>query len=137
MNIFVYGTLLVPQIWELVTECPDLKSAEATLPRHSLWRVRGATFPAIKEEAPGYVGDVIGRVFFDVPAGALQRLDRYEDAFYERVAVTVATCDGPVFADVYRVPATEAAAIISEDPWSLAWFEENGLQNFLENVFDH
>lgn len=137
MNLFVYGTLLVPRIWELVTASPGLKSAAATLPGHSIWRVREATFPAIREEGPDYTGEVTGKVFFDVPGDALVRLDRYEDAFYERVAVTVQTCNGPVTADVYRVPAAAAAAILSSDSWSLAWFEENGLERFLENVFDH
>lgn len=136
MNVFVYGTLLVPRIWELVTECPDLESAEAKLSRHSIWRVREATFPAIREEGPDYEGEVPGRVFFDVPAPALQRLDLYEDAFYERVTVSVQTANGPVDADAYRVPGENAKAVVSGDTWTLEWFEQNGLERFLENVFE-
>ncbi len=137
MNVFVYGTLLVPRIWVLVTERPDLNSSKALLSGHSIWRVREATFPAIREEDPGYEGRVAGRVFFDVPESALQRLDLYEDSFYERVTVQVQTAGGPVEADVYRAPRKKAETIISSDTWSLEWFEANGLERFLENVFDH
>ncbi|MEM6278350.1 MAG: gamma-glutamylcyclotransferase family protein [Verrucomicrobiota bacterium] len=137
MNVFVYGTLLVPRIWDLVTECPQLRSSEARLEGHSIWRVHEATFPAIRKEEEGYSGSVPGRIFFDVPANALQRLDLYEDAFYERVAVDVQTEEGCFEAEVYRAPADKADAIVSEDTWTLKWFEENGLERFLENVFGH
>ncbi|MDF1656458.1 MAG: gamma-glutamylcyclotransferase [Verrucomicrobiales bacterium] len=137
MNVFVYGTLLVPRIWELVTECPDLDSTEAFLKGHSIWTVKGATFPAIREESPSHESLVRGRVYFDIPAPALQRLDLYEDSFYERVPIKVHTKGGIVDADVYRAPQEKADAIVSENPWSLEWFEMNGLEDFLRNVFDH
>jgi gamma-glutamylcyclotransferase (GGCT)/AIG2-like uncharacterized protein YtfP len=137
MNVFVYGTLLVPKIWELVTERPDLISEEASLSGHSIWRVRNATFPAIKKEENESAHVVPGLVFHEVPEAALQRLDRYEDTFYERVEVIVETASGAVAAQVYRVPAAESHEIISPDTWTLSWFEKNGLESFLENVFDH
>lgn len=137
MNIFVYGTLLVPEIWNLVTECPDLKSAEATLFHHSIWRVRDATFPAIVEEPRNPESSVPGKVYFDIPMTALQRLDLYEDAFYERIEVEVETESGTVKAQAYRAPRDNAHAIISGESWTLEWFEKNGLDDFLKNVFDH
>ncbi|MDF1826082.1 MAG: gamma-glutamylcyclotransferase [Verrucomicrobiales bacterium] len=137
MNVFVYGTLLVPEIWELVTGRSGLSSQGATLKGHSIWRVQNATFPAIKEEAESEAHLVPGRVFQDVPPDALQRLDSYEDSFYERVEVVVETSDGPLKAQVYRAPAAKAAEIISSDTWTLDWFEKNALARFLENVFDH
>ncbi|MEM7602547.1 MAG: gamma-glutamylcyclotransferase family protein [Verrucomicrobiota bacterium] len=137
MNVFVYGTLLVPRIWELVTDRPDLVSSPANLRGHSIWRVKEATFPAIKKESDDYAGEVPGRVFFDVPADALARLDLYEDAFYERVQVEVNTDEGSVPAEVYRAPSDTVGAIVSDDTWTLQWFEQNGLERFLENVFGH
>lgn len=137
MNIFVYGTLLVPEIWELVTEQPNLSSDKATLKGHSIWRVREATFPAIRKEESEEDHFVEGRVYYEVPPAALKRLDLYEDSFYERIEVTVQAADGPVNAQVYRAPASQASRIVSSDTWTLEWFEKNGLERFLQNVFGH
>lgn len=137
MNVFVYGTLLVPKIWELVTECPHLTPLSATLHGHSIWRVEDATFPAIKKEDRDDKYSVAGQVYLEVPPLAMQRLDLYEDAFYERVEVTVLTDNGEIDAQVYRAPSETAKAILSDDPWTLEWFEKNGLEPFLKNVFDH
>ena len=36
-----------------------------------------------------------------------------------------------------ETPAADAETIISDEGWTLEWFEENGLEKFLQNVFDH
>ncbi len=47
MNVFVYGTLLVPKIWETVTATTDLVSHPAELDGYLIRRVRDAVYPGI------------------------------------------------------------------------------------------
>ncbi len=135
MNVFVYGTLLVPKIWETVTATKGLVSHPAELAGYEIRRVRDAVSPGIVA-APQDGTRVNGRVFFDVPAEALRRLDAYEDDFYLRTEVhPVVAGTGPVPAQAYLVPTSDAETILSSDPWTLEWFEENGLEGFWDRVF--
>lgn len=134
MNLFVYGTLLVPAIWDRVTGWPGPRSIEATLSGHRIHRVRDADFPAIVED-PDADRPVPGRVIFDVPAGAMESLDSYEDLFYERVGVEVETATELVSADVYRLLPNLETEILSEDGWTLEWFLEHAYPRYWDNVF--
>lgn len=135
MNVFVYGTLLVPKIWDAVTHCPDIASHPAKLSGYTNYRVRGADYPGIVEAAePDSI--VSGRVILDVPDAALRRLDAYEDSFYERRTFRVRLPDGSeLLADAYCVPAEKAAAILSKELWTLAWFEDHALDGFWSSAF--
>ena len=135
MNVFVYGTLLVPKIWETVTATQGLVSHPADLGGYSIRRVRDAVYPGIVA-SPDLASVVPGRVFLDVPETALKRLDAYEDDFYLREEVLpVVPGLGPVAAQAYLVPSSEAERILSDEPWTLEWFEANGLDGFWERVF--
>lgn len=135
MNLFVYGTLLVPKIWNAVTHCPDLASHAAELAGYTNYRVRGADYPGIVE-TPESVALVNGRVFLDVSDTALRRLDAYEDSFYERRTLTVRLADGSeVEADAYCVPVEKAPVILSNAVWTLAWFEDHALDSFWTSAF--
>lgn len=135
MNVFVYGTLLVPKIWETVTQTVGLASREAALPGYEIRRVAGASYPAIYAAAAA-VRPVPGRVFFEVPGTALRRLDAYEDAFYQRVTVSTRVDGlGSVEAQAYAVPPDQTAAVLSDEGWTLAWFEAHGLEDFWGRVF--
>ena len=135
MNLFVYGTLLVPKIWNAVTRCPDLASHAAELTGYTNYRVRGAEYPGIVE-TPDSDAIVNGRVFLDVSDSALRRLDAYEDSFYVRQTLSVRLTDGSeVVADAYCVPVEKAAAILSNERWTLAWFEDHALDGFWSSAF--
>lgn len=135
MNVFVYGTLLVPKIWNAVTHCPDLDSHPAGLKGYANYRVRGADYPGIVE-VPEPDAIVSGRIFLDVPGDALRRLDAYEDSFYERRTLSVQLPDGrELEADAYCVPVEKAAAILSKEKWTLAWFEDYALDGFWTSAF--
>lgn len=135
MNVFVYGTLLVPKIWTAVTRCPDLISHPADLGGYAIFRVRNADYPGIVE-VPDAAADVHGRLFLDVPEPALRRLDAYEDSFYERRTVTVSLPGSGEFeADAYCVAVEKRAAILSAEVWTLEWFEANELDRFWSRTF--
>ena len=135
MNVFVYGTLLVPKIWNAVTQTPELESFPATLAGHVIRRVRDAAYPGIYRN-PDAPDPVPGKVFLDVPASALRRLDAYEDAFYERNEVHPDIAGvGCVPAQVYLIRKEDVPMFLSEEPWTLAWFERHELDEFWQRVF--
>lgn len=138
MNLFVYGTLLVPEIWERVAGVSGLASRPARLRGHLIRRVRGAVYPGIvpapKAEAAAEA-PVAGRVFFEVPDAALARLDSYEDDFYFRAEVRPEIPGlGDVAAEAYLVRPDRAGEILSSEGWSLEWFERHGLDGFRQSL---
>lgn len=134
MNMFVYGTLLVPKIWEAVTRAPAPPMILAELRGYSIFRVRNADYPGIVESTVDAV--VPGLLVLDVPETALKRLDAYEDSFYERREVAVSTSElGDVPAHAYCIRATDAPALLTGEPWTLARFEETALERFWSRTF--
>ena len=133
-NLFVYGTLLVPKIWNAVTGYHDPESVRGNLAGHRIQRVKAADFPAIVIDSNSNES-VTGLVIKNISPNALERLDQYEDSFYERVSVHVDTDSGTVEAHVYRVPLGLAGKILSEDPWTLEWFETKALNRYWNRLF--
>lgn len=133
-NMFVYGTLLVPKIWNAVTGYHDPESVRGNLAGHRIQRVKAGDFPAIVID-PDSSAPIPGLVIKNIPPNVLERLDQYEDSFYERIAVHIDTDSGPVEAHVYRVPPGLAGKILSEDPWTLEWFETEALNRYWNGLF--
>lgn len=132
-NLFVYGTLLVPEIWQAVTGEGHGRWLDASLPGYLVRRVRGADFPAISPSAAP--GDAVpGRVALGVSAEALARLDAYEDAFYERREVAVETGGGLLAAEAYVVVQQLAPGLLGEEGWTLKWFRREALDRYLEGL---
>lgn len=133
MNLFIYGTLLVPKIWEAVTGCPETKMLPATLAGYQIHRVKSADFPAITK---GVDSDafVVGRVALDISTEALRRLDAYEDDFYDRLPVKVSVSGIVYDADTYVIASSMAAETLSTESWTLDWFEKNALDNYWNRV---
>lgn len=132
MNLFVYGTLLVPRILNAVTGLDDLETIPAKLEGYDIFRVMGGDFPGIVKGA----GPVPGRVVQNVPEMAMRRLDAYEDSFYERELVEISTSDGTLEAFAYVVPAEIAKEILSSQTWTLEWFEREALDRYWKRLFE-
>ena len=132
MNLFVYGTLLVPKILRAVTGLDDLKTVPAKLEGFDIFRVVDGDFPGIVEGS----GLVSGKVVLDVSETAMTRLDAYEDSFYERELVKVSTSSGTLEAFVYVVPQNIAEDILSNHTWTLEWFEREALDRYWERLFE-
>lgn len=132
MNLFAYGTLLVPEIWRAVAG-RDFPSSPATLRGYAIFRVRDADFPGIARTESG--GLVPGRVFFDLDAETVARLDAYEDTFYERLPVCPADERGlPVDAEAYVVP-NRNRALLSGETWTLDWFRAHAEADYRARLF--
>ena len=110
LNLFIYGSLRDPLILKSVCglsfslnpsqEGEDILFGElALLPGYRRVSPDNVYFYGVKEDN----AKIEGIVLYDVPASAMNDIDRYEGQFYERENVQVNTAKGPVFAKAYLV----------------------------------
>lgn len=109
VNLFVYGSLREPSIFESVCGYTfTLKSAE-DLPWNVL-RAELAILPNYRRVSPDNVyyyavpdpaNKIQGFVIYDVPPSAMAMIDKYEGKLYERETVKVHTANGVVEAQAY------------------------------------
>jgi len=111
-NLFVYGSLRDPQIFESVcgmsftrksnkADAHTLLAEPVFLAGHKKVSPDNVYFYAV--ESAG--AKIEGFVIYDVPAGAMAEIDRYEGKRYERETVRVHTAHGLVSAQAYLVSA--------------------------------
>ncbi len=133
MNVFAYGTLMFPEIWQRVTGRPA-DGLRGQLPGFSIWCVRDAEFPGIIASDDGAV--VPGVVYLDVDETALARLDAFENDFYRREVVMITCEDGHQReAEAYVVPET-GRGVLSDEPWQKDQFIARGGLDRFAHHFD-
>ncbi len=119
--LFVYGTLLAPEIIHAVIGRVP-KSQPCTLSGYARFTVRQQVYPGIIERAGGLVD---GALYRGIRAEEWQQLDEYEGSLYVRRSVRVVFDDvfepSPVAAGCYVVPR-ESASALSTDPWDFGQF---------------
>jgi len=114
VNLFVYGSLRDPQIFESIcgmsftrksskADSHTLLAEPAFLAGHKKVSPDNVYFYAV--ESAG--AKIEGFVIYDVPAGAMAEIDRYEGKRYERETVRVHTAQGFVTAKSYLVSGEE------------------------------
>ncbi|MFO7603380.1 MAG: gamma-glutamylcyclotransferase family protein, partial [Gammaproteobacteria bacterium] len=129
-HLFVYGTLLLPQIMQAVSGQRHIACA-AVLHDYARYALRGKPYPGIVPQ-PG--ASVAGLVYCRLRAAAWQRLDDYEDRFYRRRQVVVELDSGArVMAWTYVI-AEQQRALLSTRDWSLAQFRQRYLQGYLPRL---
>jgi gamma-glutamylcyclotransferase (GGCT)/AIG2-like uncharacterized protein YtfP len=129
-NVFTYGSLMYPQVWERVVR-GRYRSALAALDGFRRHALAGVSYPGVVEQ-PG--ARVLGRVYFDVPADDLARLDAFESTEYQRCEADVTLLDTqapqatqPVRAQLYVY--LRQARLLQQD-WDQARFERDHLADF-------
>ena len=133
-SLFVYGTLMVPEIVErLIHRVP--RSVPATLPGYSRRLVKSAPYPGVVADPQDSVDGIL---YFEVSGDELQVLDRYEGDLYQATNVTVSMKvdhssdeDETKFAAlVYKLrPGFENR--LSEEKWDLSTFRRRDLPVYL------
>jgi gamma-glutamylcyclotransferase (GGCT)/AIG2-like uncharacterized protein YtfP len=108
-NLFVYGSLREPSIFESVCGYSfSLKPSESR--PWNVLRAELAMLPNYRRVSPDNVyfyaipdtnAKVQGFIIYDVPNSAMKVIDTYEGKFYERETVTLHTAGGPVEAQAY------------------------------------
>lgn len=115
-HVFVYGTLLVPDIMREVTG-RQYAGKPATLQGFRRYRLRGRSYPGIVPEANSRVDGMV----FEVGSTALAALDRYEDPCYERRSVEVQTQTGLIPAQTYIISPGRRHLLTDRD-WDLDYW---------------
>lgn len=112
-QVFVYGTLLIPDIMREVTG-RQYAGTPATLRDYRRYRLRNRSYPGLLYEP----GAGVEGMLFEVGPVALAALDRYEDPCYERHTLTVEAGAGTRQAYVYVIPDSRRHLIEPKD-WDL------------------
>ena len=111
-------------VWARVVR-GDYRSTTGTINGFRRVCVRDRQHPALiisPNAAP-----IVGRLYYDVNADDIARLDHFETGNYARVAITVTVADYVVCAQSYL--ALNVDSLLNED-WSVATFEQHGLPIF-------
>ncbi|MEW6038333.1 MAG: gamma-glutamylcyclotransferase family protein [Pseudomonadota bacterium] len=115
ISLFAYGTLQLPEVMAAVAG-RAFEAVPAWLPGHARYCLRRRIYPGLRRETGAITS---GTLFLELDPRALARLDRFEDAFYTRTEVTVATAElGSKRAQVYLIPPGNEHLLIYRD-WSL------------------
>ena len=123
MNVFTYGTLMFPEVWQAVVG-QAFRAVAGRAAGFAVYRVCDAVYPGIVAKVDG--DGVEGLVYLDVDATSLKLLDHFEDGFYRRVAIDVDCVDGERrVAECYVVPS-EARGVLTDEPWLAGEFVARG-----------
>lgn len=123
-NIFTYGSLMFPQVWQRVVR-GDYRFASASLAGHARLAIVGETYPGMIGRNDARVDGVI---YFDVAPHDVAALDAFEGDDYRRDTVTVRLESGVAMeADTYIYIRPER---LSESPWLPEAFQ---MQRFLQS----
>ena len=124
-NVFTYGSLMFPVVWNHVV-LGHYRSSEASIHGFRRLRIRGEHYPALIINPNA--GSLTGRVYFDVSASDIARLDHFETSDYARVSIAVTIAGKALAADAYLALKPET---LEQMEWSPETFELEGIASFL------
>jgi gamma-glutamylcyclotransferase (GGCT)/AIG2-like uncharacterized protein YtfP len=128
--LFAYGSLQVPEIFEAVTGL-DLNGIPGCLDGFRCVQLRGFGFPGLIAAANAKTS---GLIYRGLTLEAWQRLDAYEDGFYERRVLTAKLSgDEKIQVHVY-VLAEEGLRLALNSDWSLANLDEATVRGLLSRL---
>ena len=129
-HLFAYGTLEIPAVMYAVTGQHHPAEA-AVLPDYSRYLLASKPYPGI---VPQLNADVKGMLYRNLSPQIWQRLDRYEDDFYQRQQVTVLSRRGErIEAWTYIVPMAYQH-LLSQISWDRRYFTKHRLRRFLAGI---
>jgi len=115
VSLFAYGTLQLPEVMAAVAG-RTFDAVPAWLSDHACYRLRDRVYPGLRRET-GVITP--GTLFLGLGPRDLARLDRFEDAFYTRIEVTVSTAALDCHAaQVYLIPPRSEYLLVYRG-WSL------------------
>ena len=127
MNIFTYGTLMIPDVMCAVTT-REFRFIDVILRGYARFMVKGASYPGIIQ-----VTDAIteGIIYFDVDELSLERLDEFEGDLYQRIPIQAETERGKILNAATYVIKPEYRDYLSLQKWDVEEFVQNSLAAFL------
>jgi len=127
VDLFTYGTLMLPEVMELVIGGRPHREP-ARLAGYRCGSLRGAVYPGLVPEADAVTPGVLWR---DLDAHAVARVDRFEGALYERRTLTVEREDGTPRAACVYVIAAAHRGLVEATAWSEDDFRARHLEGYL------
>lgn len=131
-RIFVYGSLMFPEVWNAVVGRPANRSARVVAHGYSAFCVSGQDYPGLVSEADAAVTE--GVLIFDLIEEDWQRLDAFEGSFYERVEIRVQLVGGENEethrAQTYLV-RDGFRSQLTDELWNAEAFAKTGLSEFI------
>ena len=129
-HLFAYGTLEIPAVMYAVTGQHYLTEA-ATLPDYTRYLLVNKHYPGI---VPQVDAEVNGVLYRNLSPQTWQRLDRYEDDFYQRQKVrVVSACGDFLEAWTYIIPV-DKRYLLSQIPWDRRYFTKHRLRRFIAGI---
>jgi len=128
MNIFTYGTLMIPGVMYAVT-AREFRFKNAILRGYVRFTVKGEFYPGILP-----VTDAVteGIIYFDVDELSLARLDAFEGELYQRTPVPVEPEKDEILNAETYVIKPEYRGYLSSKEWNVKEFNQKHLGAFLE-----
>jgi gamma-glutamylcyclotransferase (GGCT)/AIG2-like uncharacterized protein YtfP len=127
LNIFAYGTLMIPSVMHAVT-ARHFRFQKAILRDYARFRVKGESYPGIIP-----VTDAIteGIVYFNVNEFSLEQLDTFEGDLYERTRIRVETQEKEILNAQAYVIQSKYLGYLSRKEWDVKEFIKKDLEMFL------
>ncbi len=130
MTLFVYGTLLDPDVVQQVCG-RTFRGIAAQLEGFKCRKVTGEMFPAI---VPAESERVTGLLYSEISRADLVNLDIYEGDLYERCQVMVSCDDGAkITAETYILKA-EYRHQLSDQKWCLRDFSGESKEAYIKSL---
>lgn len=128
-NIFTYGSLMFPEVWERVVGS-HYQASPARLDGYVRRELRDEIYPVIVRQVPD--SHVEGMLYFGISTQDLARLDRFEGEYYVRRSVNViAGREGLACEAFTYVLSGRYRHLLSDRDWDPGYFREHGLDRFL------
>jgi gamma-glutamylcyclotransferase (GGCT)/AIG2-like uncharacterized protein YtfP len=132
-HVFVYGTLLVPEMMHAVTG-KHFELVPATAHDFRRAYLAGRVYPGIA--ASSGQDQVEGAIYRNVDPESIRRLDYFEGDEYVRESLLVTLADGTkLTADSYVVPPAQHH-LMTNTAWDLEIFQTSDLAGFLQVAQD-
>jgi gamma-glutamylcyclotransferase (GGCT)/AIG2-like uncharacterized protein YtfP len=131
MNLFAYGTLMFPEVWERVVG-RAFAAERATISGFAVRRVVDDVYPVLIHADKN--SGVAGLVFRNIDHDTLARLDDYESDFYQRLEVIATLSNSESLAcHAYVLPEHNRDAAGAET-WNADEFTVHSLARYLQRL---
>lgn len=127
IHLFAYGSLMIPEVIQAVIG-REVFGEPATLAGYLRQGLLGFSYPGLVK-CPD--ASVDGRLYRDLCANDLLRLDAFEDDFYQRHTLTVQTRNGEINQASVYVITPESEGLLDGRPWCVETFRRQHLRGFL------
>jgi gamma-glutamylcyclotransferase (GGCT)/AIG2-like uncharacterized protein YtfP len=129
MNIFTYGTLMIPDVMYAVTT-RKFRFVDAILRGYARFTVKGESYPGI---IPVTDAITAGIIYYNVDEPSLDVLDIFEGDLYQRTPILVETVEKEMLNAETYVIKPEYRDYLSSKGWDVNKFTKTYLETFLES----